>query len=259
MPRPFSDDLDVLAERLRLGIPLAGFDGREIPLCDPMGRPLDPIEAARELLRSGVSLLPDDEAGRFLDSALRRADRIEAASVVAGDRAAIVTSRVAGVLVSAAIRATVTARIARRQSHRPQPGDPALVSPPRPLATADDRCRRAAGGDPPDGLASRTPCRPISPAPMPPLPGEMTSRDRERRVRRRHRGFQDRDRAPQEGGRCLGPTLRATDARQVDEGIGDGRCVRTDHPFLDLEGPEVPRARPPSRSPSRWAIAARLL
>lgn len=110
MPRPFSDDLDVLAERLRLGIPLAGFDGREIPLCDPMGRPLDPIEAARELLRSGVSLLPDDEAGRFLDSALRRADRIEAASVVAGDRAAIVTSRVAGVLVSAAIRATVTAR-----------------------------------------------------------------------------------------------------------------------------------------------------
>ena len=57
-----------------------------------------------------MSLLPDEEAGPFFDSAIRRAERIEAASCVAGDRAAIVTSRVTGVLVSAAIRATVIAR-----------------------------------------------------------------------------------------------------------------------------------------------------
>jgi hypothetical protein len=110
MPRPAVDDLSLLASRLRLGIPLTGFDGREIPLCDASGRELDPIEAAHELLRSGACLLPPDEAGILLDATLRRAQRIEAASCIAGDPMHLVTARVTGVLVSAAIRATVMAR-----------------------------------------------------------------------------------------------------------------------------------------------------
>ena len=32
-----TDDLPLIAERLRLGLPLRGFDGREIPLRTPAG------------------------------------------------------------------------------------------------------------------------------------------------------------------------------------------------------------------------------
>lgn len=110
MPRTVTDDLDLLADRLRLGIPLTGFDGREIPLRDATGRAIDPIEAAHELLRSGATLLPSDDAGAFMDRAIRRAQRVETASCVAGDPMHVVTGRVTGVLVSAAIRATVMAR-----------------------------------------------------------------------------------------------------------------------------------------------------
>ncbi len=118
MPRPAVDDLSLLATRLRLGIPLTGFDGREIPLRDAGGRELDPIEAATELLRSGASLLCNDEAGVLLDATRRRAERIEAASCVAGDPTHVVVARVTGVLVSAAIRATVMAR-----THEASPTD----------------------------------------------------------------------------------------------------------------------------------------
>ena len=40
------DDLNLLAARLKLGLPLQGFDGRDIPLRRPSGECLAPIEAA---------------------------------------------------------------------------------------------------------------------------------------------------------------------------------------------------------------------
>ena len=61
-----TDDLQLLAERLRLGLPLRGFDGREIPLRTVSGDCVDAIEAANALLLSGASLLSSDyELPRF--------------------------------------------------------------------------------------------------------------------------------------------------------------------------------------------------
>ena len=112
MPRPPShaNDITLLADRLRLGLPLRGFDGREIPLYDLDGRELDPIDAAHTLLLSGASLLPADEADAFIDVAIARAQGVEAASFAAGDSPAMVAAKVTAVLVSAAVRATVVAR-----------------------------------------------------------------------------------------------------------------------------------------------------
>jgi hypothetical protein len=105
-----ADDLQLLADRLRLGIPLRGFDGREIPLRDRFGRPIEPIQGARELLDSGVALLDPVEAGRFADETLARARQVEAAACVDGVDEPGLTARVAAVFVSAAVRASVIAR-----------------------------------------------------------------------------------------------------------------------------------------------------
>jgi hypothetical protein len=112
MPRDAShpDNLTLLADRLRLGLPLRGFDGREIPLYDLSGQELDPIDAAHSLLMSGASLLPADEADAFVDHALARAQGVEVAAFAAGDTPALVAAKVTAVLVSAAVRATVVAR-----------------------------------------------------------------------------------------------------------------------------------------------------
>ena len=104
------DDLPLLAERLRLGLPLRGFDGREIPLRTTDGANLCATEAAHALLLSGVSLLPAEFADAFVFAALARAGDIEAAASLAGDSPAIVTAKVTAVLVSAAVRASVIAR-----------------------------------------------------------------------------------------------------------------------------------------------------
>jgi hypothetical protein len=105
-----ADDLQLLADRLRLGIPLRGFDGREIPLRDRFGRPIEPIQGARELLDSGVALLDPVDASRFADDTLARARQVEAAACVDGVDEAGLTARVAAVFVSAAVRASVIAR-----------------------------------------------------------------------------------------------------------------------------------------------------
>ena len=105
-----TDDLPLLAERLRLGLPLRGFDGREIPLRDCAGANLDAVEAARTLLLSGASLLSADYADAFVFAALARAGEVEAAACLAGDPPSIVTARITAVLVSAAVRASVIAR-----------------------------------------------------------------------------------------------------------------------------------------------------
>ena len=58
MLRDHGDDIPLVAERLRLGIPLTGLDGRDIPLRDAEGRPYTAVEAALLLLASGTNCLP---------------------------------------------------------------------------------------------------------------------------------------------------------------------------------------------------------
>jgi hypothetical protein len=108
-PAP-DDDLSLLAARLKLGLPLRGFDGREIPLRSDAGECLGPIDAAHLLLRSGASLLPPDEADEFMATVCDRAQAIETAACVAGEAPAVVAARVTAVLVSGAVRASVLAR-----------------------------------------------------------------------------------------------------------------------------------------------------
>jgi hypothetical protein len=110
MPPHAPDDLPLLAERLRLGLPLRGFDGRDIPLRTPAGDCLDAIEAAHALLRSGASLLSAEYADAYVFAALARAGAVETAASLAGDPPSVITAKVTAVLVSAAIRASVLAR-----------------------------------------------------------------------------------------------------------------------------------------------------
>ena len=105
-----TDDLPLLAERLRLGLPLRGFDGRDIPLRTPAGDCLDAIEAGHALLRSGASLLAPDYADAYVFAALARAGAVESAASLAGDPPTVIAAKVTAVLVSAAVRATVIAR-----------------------------------------------------------------------------------------------------------------------------------------------------
>jgi len=103
-------DIDLLAARLKLGLPLRGFDGREIPLRSDSGECLGPLDAAHALLQSGAGLLPPDEADGFVADVCERAGLIETAACVAGDSPAVVSARVTAVLVSGAVRASVLAR-----------------------------------------------------------------------------------------------------------------------------------------------------
>jgi len=104
------DDLPLIAERLRLGLPLRGFDGREIPLRHADGANLAATEAAHALLLSGASLLPAEYSDAFVRVALARAGEVEAASCAAGDAPGVIVAKVTAVLVSAAVRASIIAR-----------------------------------------------------------------------------------------------------------------------------------------------------
>lgn len=110
MARTAEDDLDLLATRLRLGIPLEGFDGRPIPLRHPDGREVDPIEAAQALLESSAGLLCVADRDDYLEYAIWRARAAEAASIVAGESTAIAAAKATAVLVCAAIRASVLSK-----------------------------------------------------------------------------------------------------------------------------------------------------
>ncbi len=110
MPHDAHDDLHLLADRLRLGVPMRGFDGREIPLRDASGAPIAPVQAARQLLASGVALLPSDHGAEFMDDTLARARDVEKTACQDGVDAFGITARVAAVLVSAAVRASLIAR-----------------------------------------------------------------------------------------------------------------------------------------------------
>jgi hypothetical protein len=104
------DDLPLLAERLRLGLPLRGFDGREIPLRTAAGESLDATEAAHALLLSGASLLSAEYSDAYVFAALARAGAVEATASLAGDPPTVIAAKVSAILVSAAVRATVIAR-----------------------------------------------------------------------------------------------------------------------------------------------------
>ncbi len=104
------DDLPLIAERLRLGLPLRGFDGRDIPLRHTDGANLAATEAAHALLLSGASLLSAEYADAFVFAALARAGKVETAACMAGDPPSIIAAKVTAVLVSAAVRASVIAR-----------------------------------------------------------------------------------------------------------------------------------------------------
>jgi hypothetical protein len=105
-----SEDLTLIAERLRLGLPLRGFDGRDIPLRDPDGDLLGATEAAHALLLSGAGLLDAEFADAYVFAALARAGEVEAAACMAGEAPNVVAAKVTAVLVSAAVRASVIAR-----------------------------------------------------------------------------------------------------------------------------------------------------
>lgn len=109
MARTSDDDLDLLAIRLRLGIPLEGFDGRPIPLRHPDGREVDPMEAAQALLESGAEALGAD-GDDYIEYAIWRARSVEAEAIVAGQPSTVAEAKATAVLVSAAIRASVLAR-----------------------------------------------------------------------------------------------------------------------------------------------------
>lgn len=104
------DDIALLAERLRLGIPLRGFDGREIPLRDRLGRPVLAIESAIELLESAVVRLDPATARSQFDTVFARAADVETAAIADGADDTVVVAKVVAVLVSAAVRANVVAR-----------------------------------------------------------------------------------------------------------------------------------------------------
>jgi DNA-binding transcriptional regulator YdaS (Cro superfamily) len=115
MPQPAaspvpSNDLQLIAERLRLGLPLRGFDGREIPLRDTDGELLGATEAAHALLLSAASLLEREYGECFVFAALARAGDVEAAATMAGEPHTVVAAKITAVLVSAAVRASVIAR-----------------------------------------------------------------------------------------------------------------------------------------------------
>jgi hypothetical protein len=118
MPHDATTVLTLLVDRLRLGIPLAGFDGAAIPMLDGEGRVVEPIEAAEILLRTSAARLPASDAELFVERAIRRAEAVEATSVIAGEPTDAVVAKVAGVLVSAAVRADTL----YRQRHA-SPGD----------------------------------------------------------------------------------------------------------------------------------------
>jgi hypothetical protein len=111
MPKhPDTSDLPLIAERLRLGLPLRGFDGRDIPLRDESGDLLGATEAAHALLLSGASLLDREFGDAFVFAALARAGDVEAKASMAGEPATVIAAKVTAVLVSAAVRASVMAR-----------------------------------------------------------------------------------------------------------------------------------------------------
>jgi hypothetical protein len=107
---PDTSDLPLIAERLRLGLPLRGFDGRDIPLRDNDGELLGATEAAHALLLSGASLLDREFGDAFVLAALARAGDVEAKASMAGEPEMVIAAKVTAVLVSAGVRASVMAR-----------------------------------------------------------------------------------------------------------------------------------------------------
>jgi hypothetical protein len=118
------DDLRLLAERLRLGLPLQGFDSCDIPLRYRSGIALGPVEAALLLLLSATRLMRAD-ADMVTSEALAHAEATEAAAHRAGDPPRMVAEKTSRVLVRAAVRASL---LARGRDARPDTVDQATLS-----------------------------------------------------------------------------------------------------------------------------------
>jgi hypothetical protein len=110
VPPDPSDDVLILAERLGLGIPVVGMDGEPIPLRDPDGRPYSPIDAALILLHSALAGLPAEAADPYLAASIERARMVEDEGLLAGLAGLAMDRRIAGVFVSAAVRADLVGR-----------------------------------------------------------------------------------------------------------------------------------------------------
>jgi hypothetical protein len=108
VPPASPDDRRLIADRLRLGIPIHGFDGRVIPLRTDEGE-VSLIGAAYEVLESALALHDEEIAHELMDAALSRAWAVEAAALADGIPTEGTHRRLVAVLVSAAVRANVLA------------------------------------------------------------------------------------------------------------------------------------------------------
>jgi hypothetical protein len=97
--------LPLLAERLRLGVPLQGFDGDDIPLHYGSGTDVGLIEAAILLLLSATSALQDEYADQFVAATIAEVDAVEREAVASGMDQASIVETVVAILVRAALRA----------------------------------------------------------------------------------------------------------------------------------------------------------
>ena len=254
------DDLPLLAERLRFGIPLVGLDGRMIPLRDRFGQPVPPIQAARELLDSGASLLDPADASGFVADTLARAREIETAACLEGVDGFGITARVAAVLVSAAVRARA---IARQRDVSPSEINRATLSwyqlhqlqrralfdrrahrePARALGLAyDQRRARRRAGVPTCERIGRGGSVHVDPDRQQ-LPRAATRLDGPRDLRRRARAHLLRDRRSRRAGR------RRLPIGHIGAPHGD-RCA----PASPASGPH--RDRDPRRHRGMWVVTA---
>ena len=153
-----TDDLPLLAERLRLGLPLRGFDGREIPLrtarASISARPRRPTRCScRARACSRPSTPMPSSVPHSPGPATSRPPPAWRAI-----RPTVIAAKVTAVLVSAAVRASV---IARGPDVSPSAINRATlswyeISHLRRRELLDGRVRRA-GGSAPVRLGERTP------------------------------------------------------------------------------------------------------
>lgn len=108
MPPASPDDRRLIADRLRLGIPVHGFDGRVIPLRTDDGE-VSLIGAAYDVLESALALHDLEIAHELMEAALSRAWAVEAAALADGVPTEGIHRRLVAVLISAAVRASVLA------------------------------------------------------------------------------------------------------------------------------------------------------
>jgi hypothetical protein len=100
-----TDDHVLMEARLQLGLPLQGFDGRDIPLRYASGKSVRPVEAALMLLESAAAAMSPEQARAYVADALDNAEAIEEAAFHAGASPFEIQARTTRSLVVAALEA----------------------------------------------------------------------------------------------------------------------------------------------------------